>query len=74
MKEILTRDVLNILGLALNILVYREEELLVAHCPRLDIVATGKNVREAKRNLADLCEIQIDYAVENDNMGYSGRF
>jgi predicted RNase H-like HicB family nuclease len=40
----------------------------IAHYKTLDIVAQGTTKEEARLNLLDCIMIQIDFAVENDNM------
>lgn len=53
-----------------NALFYHEGDLLVGHCLELDIVATGKDIEEAKNKMRDLIIAQVRYALENDNMEY----
>ena len=52
------------LKLDLRAVVYPEDDLAIAHCLEMDIVAEGNTPREALRNLADLCHLQIATAME----------
>lgn len=52
----------------LDVLITKEEDLYVAHCLQLDLVATGETLEEAKRNLLDVVEVQINYAFQHDNL------
>jgi len=51
-----------------NILVKEEDNLYVAHCLELDIVATGETPDEARREIVALVCAQVDYAFSNDNI------
>lgn len=53
-----------------NVIFYREGDVLVGHCLELDIVATGSDIEEIKKDLGDLITTQLRYAIENDNMEY----
>ncbi|MBI3836657.1 MAG: hypothetical protein HY288_01815 [Planctomycetia bacterium] len=55
--------------LSLRILIYREADLWYGHCLDLDIVAEGQSPGEAVASCLDLCSTQIDYAVENGDIG-----
>jgi hypothetical protein len=57
-------------GLNFNILLKKEEDLFVAHCLELDIVATGDTVQQAKNDVLDLIVAQVDYAFSNDNLDH----
>ena len=52
-----------------NILAKKENNMWIAHCLELDIVATGKALNTLKKEIADLIITQIDYAFSNDNLG-----
>ena len=52
----------------LDVLLAKEDALYVAHCLQLDLVATGETPGEAKRNLLDVVEVQINYAFQHDNL------
>ena len=54
--------------LRFNVLVKKEEDVFVAHCLELDIVATGETVEEARGEMADLITAQFEYAFSNDNL------
>jgi len=58
------------LPLVLDVLLYPEEDYIVAHCLQLDIVATAPTKREAFGDMIDLIVAQIEYALENDNMAH----
>lgn len=49
-------------------IIYREGEEFIAHCLQLDIVAQAKTAEQAKRDLLDLIHVQIETAIENDNL------
>jgi transcription elongation factor len=55
-------------SLTVNILVKKEQGVLVGHCLELDIVATANNMRQLKKDMADLIIAQIDYAFTNNNL------
>ena len=50
----------------LNVLVYRDTNMFIAHCLELDIVAQGITPDDAKRELAESIQDQIQFCVEND--------
>ncbi len=51
-----------------NILIKEEDELFVAHCLELDIVATAKSLKEVGKDIIPLVCAQVDYAFINDNL------
>ena len=53
-----------------NILIKKEDEVFVAHCMELDIVATGQSMEEAVNDLIDLIIAQLEYAFINDNLDH----
>jgi hypothetical protein len=53
-----------------NILIKKEDEVFVAHCMELDIVATGQSIDEATNDLIDLVVAQLEYAFMNDNLDH----
>jgi hypothetical protein len=55
-------------GLTVNVLLKKEEELFVAHCLELDIVTTGRTQEEAQKDMVDCIIAQIDHAFSNDNL------
>ncbi len=55
-------------SLTVNVLIKKEDDLWIAHCLELDIVATGTSSAEAAREIKDLIKAQISYAFANDNL------
>lgn len=51
-----------------NCLIKCEDDIFVAHCLELDIVATGTTPDQARSELNDLIIAQVDYAFSNDNL------
>jgi hypothetical protein len=58
----------NDIKLDLRGIVYREGDAWIAHCLELDIVAEGANAEDAMNDVLDLCALQIDTAVENNDL------
>ena len=58
------------LSLHIDVVVYREEGLYVAHALQLDLVVTAPTEKEAMDDLIDVCVAQISDAFENDNLKY----
>lgn len=54
----------------LDVLISREEGGYIAHCLQLDLVATGETLEDAKQNLLDVVQVQINYAFQHDNLEY----
>jgi hypothetical protein len=52
----------------LRAVVYREGDVWIAHCLELDIAAEGKTSLEARRDLGDLCALQIRVATEDGDL------
>lgn len=50
----------------LDCLVFQEKKKWLVHCLDLDIVAEGKTVEEAAKELAALIKEQVKFAVDND--------
>ena len=57
-------------SMVFNILIKKEDEVFVAHCMELDIVATGQSTDEASNDLIDLIIAQLRYAFANDNLDH----
>ena len=55
-------------GMIFNILIKEEDNLFIAHCLELDIVATAKSFEEARKDIIALVCAQVDYAFSNDNL------
>jgi hypothetical protein len=53
-----------------NILMKKEDEMFIAHCMELDIVATGSSVDETTQDMIDLIIAQLKYAFLNDNLDH----
>ncbi len=58
------------LSFTVNILIKKIENLCVAHCLELDIVATGKTPAEAEKEIVSLICAQVDYAFSNNNLDH----
>jgi len=54
--------------LDVHILLYSEYDISIAHCLEFDIVAQGKKKIEALKNLLDAIELQISFALENNDL------
>lgn len=52
----------------IHILLYSEGNFQIAHCLEFDIVAQGKKKIEALKNLLDAIELQVSFAVENNDL------
>lgn len=55
-------------GMIFNILITFEEDLFIAHCLELDIVATGRTIDQTQKDIIALICAQVDYAFGNDNL------
>ena len=55
-------------GMIFNILITFEEDLCIAHCLELDIVATGRTINQTQKDIIALICAQVDYAFSNDNL------
>ncbi len=51
-----------------NILIKQEDNLYIAHCLELDIVAASETLEQVQAEIIDLICVQIDYAFSNDNL------
>ena len=51
-----------------HILLYSEDDISIAHCLEFDIVAQGKKKIEALKNLLDAIELQISFALKNNDL------
>jgi len=54
--------------LHLDVVVYKEDDLFVAHCLQLDLVTTAKTIEQACCDIEDVIKTHITYAIENDNL------
>lgn len=50
----------------LHCLIVKEGKWIIAHCLDMDIAAQGKTEKEALKNLVELIQVQIEYAIKND--------
>ena len=55
-------------SMVFSCLIKKEDNLFVAHCLELDIVATASTLKDAQSDLYDLILAQVDYAFSNDNL------
>ncbi len=55
-------------SMVFNILIKKKDEVFIAHCMELDIVAAGQAVEEAANDLIDLIITQLEYAFSNNNL------
>lgn len=55
-------------SITFNIFIKEEDDILVAHCLELDIVATADSVNQVKEDISSLIIAQIDYAFNNNNL------
>ena len=51
-----------------NVIIKKEDNLFIAHCLELDIVATGKIQKDVEKDMGELIVAQVDYAFSNDNL------
>ncbi|MDI6736624.1 MAG: type II toxin-antitoxin system HicB family antitoxin [bacterium] len=51
-----------------HVILYSEYNIEIAHCLEFDIVAQGKTKMEAFKNLLDAIELQVNFAIENNNI------
>lgn len=57
-------------SMKLNILIKKVDGMYIAHCLELDIVSTGKNLKQVRKDIIDLINAQISYAFANNNLDY----
>lgn len=60
----------NEISFSANVLTKREDDMYVAHCLELDIVAVSATVEDVQREIVSLICTQIDYAFKNDNIDH----
>ena len=51
-----------------HILLYSEDDIQIAHCLEFDLMAQGKRKIDALRNLMDAIDLQISFALENNDL------
>ena len=59
---------MNNVGMTFNILIRDEEDICIAHCLELDIVATSQSLEGVEADIISLISAQIEYAFENENL------
>jgi hypothetical protein len=57
-------------SMTVNVLIKKEDNILIAHCLELDIVATADTLNQVKDDITSLIMTQIDYAFSNNNLEY----
>jgi hypothetical protein len=57
-------------AMTFSILIKKEDNMYIAHCLELDIVATSNNLKRVEKDITDLVDAQIDYAFSHDNLDY----
>jgi hypothetical protein len=55
-------------GMIFNILIKEDEDMFIAHCLELDIVATADSVKQAQKDIIALVCAQVDFAFSNNNL------
>ena len=55
--------------LSLSVLVYREDDLQVAHCLEMDLKGRGKNDKEAMLEMMELVLMQVSFAYAKGEPG-----
>ena len=43
--------------------IWKEGNMYVAYCPAIDVVSCGKHIEEARKNLLEVIEIQLEETV-----------
>ncbi len=56
------------ISLSVNILIKENDNMFVAHCLELDIVAVAETLDQAQKEVVSLICAQVDYAFSNDNL------
>jgi len=57
-------------SMTFNILIKKVDGMFIAHCLELDIVSTGDNLSQVRKDIMDLVNAQVSYAFANDNLDY----
>ena len=55
-------------GITFNIFIKKDEEVFIAHCLELDIVATASTLEQVKDDIISLIKAQVEFAFSNDNL------
>jgi predicted RNase H-like HicB family nuclease len=58
----------NAIDLSVHVLIEQEEELYTAHCLEFDIVADGKTIEEAEKNILDAIVDHVTFCIATDNI------
>ncbi|MDD5451294.1 MAG: hypothetical protein PHT49_05310 [Desulfovibrionales bacterium] len=56
------------ISISVNILIKEDEDMFVAHCLELDVVAVAKSAEDAQREVISVVCAQVDYAFSNNNL------
>lgn len=56
------------LAMTFNVLIKEEDDVYVAHCLELDIVATSNTEDQVEKDIISLITAQVSYAFSNDNL------
>ena len=57
-----------VMAITLNVLIKKEDDVFIAHCLELDIVATANTSNQAQKEIVSLIDAQVSYAFENNNL------
>lgn len=55
-------------SMTFNIITKKENNIWIAHCLELDIVATSDSLADLRKDMDDLISAQIEYAFRNNNL------
>lgn len=56
------------ISLSVDILIKEDDNMFVAHCLELDIIAVAETLDQAQREVVSLICAQVDYAFSNNNL------
>lgn len=57
-----------VLAITVNVLIKKEDDIFIAHCLELDIVATANTAVQIEKDIISLIDAQISYAFSNNNL------
>ncbi len=57
-------------SIVLNVLIYKDEEqnIYIAHCLEMDLVATADSREQVEKDIIDIIQAHITYAFESNNL------